>query len=88
MLEKNVPKRAKEEMDLWFSTLSHKDRRKLKMTCSTWGRRGGNIIAVGVRHGKAARRNKKLMRERVARLKAEHVAYEVRRSLPASIENA
>ena len=55
---------------------------------SPWGRSGGNIIAVGLRHGKTARRNKKLKRKREARLEAEHAAYEVRRAIPAPIEDA
>lgn len=47
-------KRAREEMDRWFSTLSYKIDR------SPWGRDGGNTVTVGLRHGKTARRNKKL----------------------------
>src|SRR5512146_2300680 len=76
-----LPKRAREEMDRWFSTLSYKDRAKLKIDRSPWGRDGGNTVTVGLRHGKTARRNKKLKREREARFSAERAAYEVRRSL-------
>jgi hypothetical protein len=78
MLQKNLSKRAIEELDFWFSTLSHKDRRKLKTQGSPWGRSGGNIVAVGLRHGKTARRKKKLKRQREARFKAEQAAYEAR----------
>ena len=72
-------------MDLWVSTLSYKDRGKLKMPRSSWGRCGGNIVAVGLRKGKTARRNRKLKRQREARLKAEQTAYEARRALPPPI---
>ena len=77
--------RAKREMDLWVSTLSYKDRGKLKMPRSPWGRCGGNIVAVGLRQGKTARRNRKLKRKREARFKAEQTAYEARRALPPRI---
>jgi hypothetical protein len=73
-------------MDRWFRTLSPKDRGKLKMDCSPWGGRGGSIIALGPWQGRTARRNKKLKREREARLKAEKSAYEARLALPAKIE--
>ena len=53
-----------------------------KMPRSPWGRCGGNIVAVGLRQGKTARRDKKLKRHR------EQAAYEVRRTLPASIKAA
>ncbi len=76
---------AREEMDLWVSTLSYKDRGKLKMPRSPWGRCGGNIVAVGLRQGKTARRNRKLKRQREARFKAEQTAYEARRTLPPQI---
>jgi hypothetical protein len=72
-------------MDLWFSTLSYRDRGKLKMDRSPWGRHGGSIIALGPRHGKTARKNKKLKREREARFKGEKAAFEARRDLPAKI---
>ena len=85
---KSLAERAKEEMDLSVSTLSYKDRGKLKMPRSPWGRCGGNIVAVGLRQGKTARRDKKLKRHREARFKAEQAAYEVRRTLPASIKAA
>jgi hypothetical protein len=42
-------------MELWFNTLSYRDRGKLKMHRSRWGRHGGTI-ALGLRHGKTARR--------------------------------
>ena len=73
-------------MDLWFRTLSYRDRGKLKMYRRPWARHGGNIIAAGLRQGKTARRNKKLKREREARFKAEKAAYEARRDLPAPID--
>ena len=76
---------ARQEMDLWVPTLSYKDRRKLKMPRSPWGRCGGNIVAVGRRQGKTARRNRKLKRQREARFKAEQTAYEARRALPPPI---
>jgi hypothetical protein len=85
---KSLAERARDEMDLWVSTLSYKDRGKLKMPRSPWGRCGGNIVAVGLRQGKTARRNRKLKRQREARFKAEQAAYEVRRTLPASIKAA
>jgi hypothetical protein len=85
---KSLAERAREEMDLWVRTLSRKDRGKLKMPRSPWGRCGGNIVAVGLRQGKTARRNRKLKRRREARFKAEQAAYEVRRTLPASIKAA
>ena len=59
---KSLAERARDEMDLWVSTLSYKDRGKLKMPRSPWGRCGGNIVAVGLRQGKTARRDKKLKR--------------------------
>jgi hypothetical protein len=89
-------------METWFRTLSHKDRAKLKIHRTKrgrdgrakwardggakWARDGGSIIALGLRHGKAARRNKKLKRQREARFKAEQAAYEARRADQASIE--
>jgi hypothetical protein len=73
-------------MDLWFSRLSYRDRGKLKMDRSLWGRNGGSMIRLGLRHGKTARRNKKLKREREARFSAENAAYEARRTLQAPIE--
>ena len=82
---KSQAERAREEMDLWVSTLSYKDRGKLKMPRSSWGRCGGNIVAVGLRQGKTARRNRKLKRQREARFKAEQTAYEARRTLPPPI---
>jgi len=82
---KSLSKRAREEMDLWVSTLSYKDRGKLKMHRSPWGRHGGSI-ALGLRHGKTARKNQKLKRERQSRFKAEKANYEALRSLPAKIE--
>ena len=81
-----LQERAKEKMDLWFPTLSYKDRGKLKMDRSPWGRHGGSIIALGTRQGKTARKNKKSKREREARFKAEKAAYEARLDLPAPIE--
>jgi hypothetical protein len=57
---------AKQEMDRWFSSLSPRDRGKLKIHHTRWGRSGGRIIALGVRHGKTARRKKKLKGEREA----------------------
>jgi hypothetical protein len=74
----NLHERAKEKMDLWFRTLSYKDRGKLKMDRSPWGRHGGNIVAPGLRHGKTGRRNRKLKREREARFKADQAAYQAR----------
>jgi hypothetical protein len=74
-------------MDRWFHTLSFGDRRKLKMQRSPWGRHGGNIVAVGLRPGKTARRNKKLKREREARFKADQAAYQARRADQARIVN-
>jgi hypothetical protein len=84
----SLAERAREEMDLWVRTLSYKDRGKLKMPRSPWGRRGGSIVAVGLRQGKTTRRNRKLKRHREARFKAEQAAYEVRRTLPALIKAA
>ena len=84
---KSLPERAKEAMDLWFSTLSYKDRGKLKMHRSAWGRNGGSTIALGLRHGKTARSLKKLKRDREARFKADQTAYEARRTLPAAIDD-
>jgi hypothetical protein len=83
---KRLHERAKEEMDRWFGGLSYRDRGKLNMHRSPWGRDGGTIMP-GLRQGKTARRNKELKREREARFKAEQVAYEARRNLPAAIEN-
>ena len=77
--------RAKEAQDLWFSTLSYQERGKLKMQRTPWGRAGGTI-ALGLRHGKTARKNKKLKREREARFRAEKAAYEARRVLPAPVD--
>ena len=57
------------------------------MNRSPWGRHGGNTIALGVRHGKTARRLKKLKRDREVRFKADQAAYEVRRTLPVPIED-
>jgi hypothetical protein len=74
-------------MDLWVGTLSHTNRRKLKTTQSSWARQGGNIVAVGLRPGKTARRNKKLKREREARFKADQAAYQARRADQARIVN-
>jgi len=82
---KTLAERAREEMDLWVSTLSYKDRCKLKMPRNPWGRCGGNIVGVGLRQGKTARRNSKLKRQREARFKAEQTAYEARRALPPQI---
>lgn len=82
---KSLAQRAKEEMDLWRKRLNRKDRAKLWMSSSRWGQQGGTIIATGLRHGKTARRNKKLKRRREARLKAEQIACEVRCALPAQI---
>ena len=76
---KSLSERAREAMDLWFGTLSHTNRRKLKTPRSSWARQGGNIVAVGLRPGKTARRNKKLKRERGARFKADQAAYQARR---------
>lgn len=81
-----LAQRAKEEMDAWFSTLPYSDRRKLNMRRSPWGRDGGTI-ALGLRPGKTARTNKKLKRDREARLEAEQAAYEMRRTLQVPIEN-
>ena len=39
-------------MDLWFRTLSYRDRGKLKMHRTSWGRHGGNIIAMGRAKGR------------------------------------
>jgi hypothetical protein len=78
----SLAERAREEMDLWVSTLSYKDRGKLKMPRSPWGRCGANIVA---RQGKTARRNRKLKRRREARFKAEQAAYEALRTLPPPI---
>jgi hypothetical protein len=71
-------------MDLWRKRLGRKDRAKLWVPASDWGRNGG-IIALGLRHGRTARRNKKLKREREARFKTQQDAYETRRALPAQI---
>ena len=68
---KTLHERAKEEMDPWVRTLSHRERGKLRMDRSSWGRYGGSIIALGTRQGKTARKNKKLKREREAHFKAE-----------------
>jgi hypothetical protein len=84
---KSLSERAEEEMDLWFSTLSYRDRGKLKMHRSLWGRHGGSVIALGLRHGKTARRREKHKREHEARFEAEQAAYEARRTLPAPIED-
>ena len=84
---RSLPDRAKEAMGLWFGTLSNRDRGKLKMHRSSWARHGGSIIALGLRQGKTARRNKKLKREREARFKAEQAAYKARRAGPVPIED-
>jgi hypothetical protein len=84
---KSLPERANEEIAYWYSTLSYRDRGKLNMHRSAWGRHGGSTIALGLRHGKTARSLKKLKREREARFKAEQAAYEARRILPAPIED-
>jgi hypothetical protein len=83
---RSLRERANEAMDHWYSSLSCRDRGKLNMHRSAWGRHGGTI-ALGLRHGKTARRHKKLKREREARLKADQAAYEARRALPASIDH-
>lgn len=75
---KSLPERAREEMDLWFRTLTPRDRGRLKIERSSWGRNGGSTIVLGPRHGKTARRQAKLKREREARLKAEQAAYVAR----------
>ena len=80
--------RAKEAEELWFSTLPYKERGKLKMPRSRWGRNGGSIIALGVRHGRTARRNRQLKRDREARFKSEQAAYQARRADQAAIENS
>ena len=72
-------------MVLWFRALPSKDRAKLKIHRTSWGRHGGNIITLGPQHGKTGRKNKKLKRERKARLKAEQAAYVARRDLPPRI---
>ena len=72
-------------MDLWFRTLSYRDRGKLKMHRTSWGRHEGNIIAMGLRQGKTARTQARLKREREVRLKAEQAAYVARRDLPPPI---
>ena len=77
--------RAAEEMGLWRNRLGRKDREKLWTPISSWGRQGGSIITLGLRHGKTARRNKKLKRDREARLEAEQTAYEARRTRAAPI---
>jgi hypothetical protein len=84
---KSLSGRAKEAERLWFSRLPYKERARLKMSRSRWGRDGGSIIALGVRHGRTARRNKKLKRERQARFKAEQFAYEARRSAQDTIKD-
>jgi hypothetical protein len=73
-------------MDLWFRSLSRKDKAKLKMERSTWGRDGGRIIAPKTRRTKTFRKNEKLRREREARYRAEHAAYEARCALPPLIK--
>ncbi len=82
----DLHQRAKEETDRWFNTLAYRDRTKLNMHRSPWGRHGGTL-ALGLRHGKTARSHKRLKREREARLKADQAAYEARRILPAAIED-
>jgi hypothetical protein len=72
-------------MDLWFGTLSYRERGKLKIHRTSWRRHGANIIALRPQHGKTVRKNKKLKREREARLKAEQAAYVARRDLPPPI---
>lgn len=84
---RSLSDRAREEMEHWFKTLSYRDRGKLKMHRSTWGREGGSVISLGVRHGKTVRTHKKLKREREARLKADRAAYEARRTIPAAIDH-
>ena len=84
---KSLQKRAKEEMDLWRKRLPYRARAKLNMDRSPWARHGGGMIALGVRHGKTARRNKKLKREREARFKADQAAYEARRTGQVPIED-
>ena len=84
---KSLSERARKEMDRWVSTLSYRDREKLKMHHSPWARQGGNIIALGLRQGKTGRRNKKLKRERETRFKADHAAYQARSTNQARIVN-
>jgi len=71
----------------WRKKLSSKNCSKLQTQGSRWERDGGNIIWVGLRHGKTARRNEKLSREREARFKAEQAAYEARCILAAPIKD-
>jgi hypothetical protein len=74
-------------MDLWFRSLSRKDKAKLKIEGSTWGRDGGRIIASKARRTtKTFRKNEKLRCEREARYRAEHAAYEARCALPPLIK--
>jgi hypothetical protein len=74
-------------MGLWRKRLSHKDRAKLWMQASPWGRNGGSIIAVKQRHTGAFHKREKLKRKREARLRAEQAAYETRRVLQAPIQD-
>jgi len=84
---KNLSQRAKEEMVLWRKRLSRKDRPKLCIRASPWGRQGGSVITRGLRHGKTARKREKLKRQREARFKAEQAAYEALRALPSPIKD-
>jgi hypothetical protein len=84
---KGLRERANEAMEHWYSSLSYRDRARLNMHRSNWGRYGGNTIAPGMRHGKTARSLKKLKREREARFEADLAAYEARRTHTAPIEN-
>jgi hypothetical protein len=72
-------------MDRWFRSLSRKDKAKLKMERSTWGREGGRIIAPGPRRTKTFRKNQKLKREREAGLREEQAAYEARCKRPPPV---
>ena len=82
---RTLTERAAEEMGFWRKRLGRKDREKLWTPTSNWGRHGGSIIALSPRHGRTARKNKKLKREREARFKGEKAAFEARRDLPAKI---
>jgi hypothetical protein len=72
-----------DEMRRWRKTLSQKQRAKLDMQSSPWGRKGGSIVALKRRwKTKTARTNELLRREREARFQAEQADYEARLAAP------
>jgi hypothetical protein len=71
----------------WRKTLNQKQRAKLEIKISPWGRNGGSIV-LPKRRTKTARRNETLRREREARFQAEQADYEARLAAPWKIEKS